>query len=248
MTGIHTPATDGLSSTAMAKSASAAQQPPSLGADRSTKFVSGAIEIILPFCKFYLRSDGTAAPLDSSLASIILNKANDLSASLGVRIVAMAFAPNDTAVRTDPQIPADNLIFAGFQAMLDPPRRGVDAAIAALNAGGVQVVMITGDSEATARSIAKQLGIPCGGASETPSVNGAKSYVRGTSSGVLTGREIDALSQRQLADRISSINVFARTTPRHKMAIIEAFQSKGKVVAMTGDGGQFKTRFGSSLC
>lgn len=119
------------------------------------------------------------------------------------------------------------LIFVGFQGMMDPPRKGVDAAIAQLHAGGIQVVMITGDSEQTAMSIARQLGI----------------RVNHGSSGCLTGKDIDLLSQRQLADRIGGITVFARTTPRHKMAIIEAFQARGAVVAMTGDGGAFVFRF-----
>jgi Ca2+-transporting ATPase len=112
------------------------------------------------------------------------------------------------------------LVFAGLQGMMDPPRPGVDRAIAQLTAGGIQVVMITGDAESTALSIARQLGI----------------RVNAGHSGCLTGKDIDAMSQRQLTERIGGISVFARTTPRHKMAIIEAFQARGAVVAMTGDG------------
>lgn len=143
------------------------------------------------------------------MSKIILSKAAELASS-GLRIVAMASGP-------DP----DALIFVGFQGMMDPPRPGVAAAIAQLHAGGIQVVMITGDSEQTAMSIARQLGI----------------RVNSGPSGCMTGKDIDLLSQRQLSDRITGVGVFARTTPRHKMAIIEAFQSKGAVVAMTGDGG-----------
>lgn len=106
--------------------------------------------------------------------------------------------------------------FVGWQAMLDPPREGVQQAIASLDQAGVKTVMITGDAESTARSIADQLGI------------------RG---GIMTGKEIDALTTDELAQRIESVDVFARTTPRHKMSIIAAFQTLGKVVAMTGDGG-----------
>lgn len=119
----------------------------------------------------------------------------------------------------DPQ----GLVFVGMQAMMDPPRKGVAEAISQLNAGGIQVVMITGDSEQTALSIARQLGI----------------RVTGGSGGCLTGKEIDQLSQRQLTERIAGVSVFARTTPKHKMAIVEALQSRGAVVAMTGDGGEF---------
>lgn len=119
------------------------------------------------------------------------------------------------------------LIFVGFQAMMDPPRTGVDAAIAQLNAGGIQVVMITGDSVETALAIARQLGIR---------VNAGPA----AAGGCLTGKELDLMTQRQLADRITGVSVFARTTPKHKMAIIEAFQSRGAVVAMTGDGGMLR--------
>lgn len=116
----------------------------------------------------------------------------------------------------------ENLTFLGFQGMMDPPRKGVANGIAQLNAGGIQVVMITGDSQETALAIAKQVGI----------------RVSPGTTGCLTGKDIDLLSQRQLTDRIGGISVFARTTPRHKMAIIEAYQARGAVVAMTGDGGE----------
>lgn len=173
-----------------------------------TTYLSGAIEAVLPQCKFYLRSDSSISPLEQGLVKIILSKAAQL-ASTGLRIVGMASGTNPEA-----------LVFAGLQGMMDPPRPGVDRAIAQLTAGGIQVVMITGDAESTALSIARQLGI----------------RINAGHSGCLTGKDIDAMSQRQLTERISGISVFARTTPRHKMAIIEAFQARGAVVAMTGDG------------
>ncbi|GAA5858612.1 hypothetical protein JCM5353_004517, partial [Sporobolomyces roseus] len=178
-----------------------------------TTYLSGAIEPVIARCRTYLRMDGSTAPLDPGTLKIVHSKAIEL-ASAGLRVVAMASGPNP-----------DALTFAGFQGMMDPPRPGVESAIARLSAGGIQVVMITGDSEQTAVAIAKQLGIRTSG-------GGAQ----GSRAGVLTGKEIDLLSQRQLTDRIGGVTVFARTTPRHKMAIIEAFQSRGAVVAMTGDG------------
>jgi len=163
------------------------------------------------------------------MSQVIINKSTELSSNLGARIVAMAYGPSDPSITSESKAAPENLIFAGFQGMLDPPRKSVAAAIASLNAGGVQVVMITGDSEATARNIARQLGIRVSGGGSRGSISSPGAF----SSGVLTGREIDALSQRQLTERIEGISVFARTTPRHKMAIVEAFQSKGKIVAMT---------------
>ncbi|KAI9622643.1 hypothetical protein KEM48_007132 [Puccinia striiformis f. sp. tritici PST-130] len=113
------------------------------------------------------------------------------------------------------------MIFTGLQGMTDPPRKGVSQAIASLQKGGVHVVMITGDSEFTATAISRELGI----------------LTNAGISSCLTGQEIDRLTPRQLIDRVKGTSVFARVTPRHKMSIIEAFQSTGSVVAMTGDGG-----------
>jgi Ca2+-transporting ATPase len=110
--------------------------------------------------------------------------------------------------------------------MLDPPRKGVAEAISILQSGGVQVVMITGDAEQTALSIAQKLGLRVGRV-------GSSSF---GSSACLTGKAIDQMTKAQLRERVGAVSVFARTTPRHKMAIVEAFQARGAVVAMTGDG------------
>lgn len=183
-----------------------------------TTYVSGALEGVLARCQYHLRADNSVVPLEAGILKLIHSKAIELASS-GLRVVAMAYGQDPEA-----------LIFAGLQGMMDPPRPGVADAISKLSSGGIHVVMITGDSEQTAVAIAKQLGIRTTGGSSRM--------------GILTGKEIDLLSQRQLADRIGGITVFARTTPRHKMAIIEAYQSRGAVVAMTGDGGE-PSRFSS---
>ncbi|KAG1725543.1 HAD-like domain-containing protein [Suillus occidentalis] len=120
-----------------------------------------------------------------------------------------------------------NLVFVGFQAMFDPPRKGVADAIGLLQNGGVQVVMITGDAEQTALAIAQKLGLRVGPAHAHDGQ--PRRYC-------LTGKDLDQMSKSQLVERVGSVSVFARTTPRHKMAIVEAFQARGAVVAMTGDG------------
>jgi Ca2+-transporting ATPase len=141
-----------------------------------------------------------------------------------------------------------NLVFAGFQAMHDPPRKEVAASIELLQKGGVQVVMITGDAEETALAIARQLGLRVGGHGHGrgQSVSGVAGSDLGSSalaggaagnSWVLTGKAIDQMSKAQLKERVGTVSVFARTTPRHKMAIVEAYQARGAIVAMTGDGG-----------
>lgn len=191
--------------------------PSSAGSNgqQHTLYLSGAIETVLPKCKYFLRSDGSQHSFEPSFQAIATSKATEMSRQ-GLRIVALAFGPASSA---------DNgsLTFCGLQGIMDPPRKGVQQAIQALNLARIQTVMITGDAEETALAIAKELGIK------------VNTSGRGN---ILNGREIDSLSSRQLVDRISDVNIFARTTPRHKMAIIEAFQSRGHVVAMTGDGGE----------
>lgn len=205
------------------------------GAQREMYYIKGSIDAILDRCKFYYVSDESTPALDANSRGVILSKAQ-ATASRGLRVIALAYgygsvespAPSAPASRAGtPNSGLDkektNLVFAGFQAMLDPPRKGVADAISLLQSGGVQVVMITGDAEETALSIARALGLRVG---------------VGSHSGCLTGQAIDRMSKQQLREAVGAVSVFARTTPKHKMAIVEAFQSRGAVVAMTGDGGQ----------
>jgi Ca2+-transporting ATPase len=184
-------------------------------------YLKGSIEAVLERCRFYYLSDTSTPTLDATIKSAILSKAS-LIASKGLRVVAMAYGFGTADANSGSP---SELVFAGFQAMLDPPRRGVGDAIAALQTAGIHVVMITGDAEQTAMSIARDLGLKLNA---------------GTSS-CLTGKAIDQMTERQLQDRVQSVTVFARVTPRHKMVIIAAFQARGAVVAMTGDGGEFES-------
>lgn len=200
---------------------------------REMYYIKGSIDAILDRCKFYYVGEDSTPGLDANTRNVVMSKAQS-TASRGLRVIAMAYGygaveasnpPSVPASRVGTPAPADNtksnLVFVGFQAMYDPPRKGVADAISLLQSGGVQVVMITGDAEQTALSIARQLGLNVGSGS----------------SSCLTGREIDMMSKVQLRERVGAVSVFARTTPKHKMAIVEAFQSRGAVVAMTGDGG-----------
>ncbi|KAL1945425.1 hypothetical protein VTO73DRAFT_2276 [Trametes versicolor] len=207
------------------------------GAAREIYYIKGSIDAILDRCKFYYVSDDSTPALDANTRSVVLTKAQT-TASRGLRVIAVAYgygAVETPASSAPPSLAASragtpssmlgandksNLVFVGFQAMLDPPRKGVADAISLLQTGGVQVVMITGDAEETALSIARALGLRVGTGN----------------SGCLTGRAIDRMSKQQLREMVGGVSVFARTTPKHKMAIVEAFQSRGAVVAMTGDG------------
>ncbi|KAF8161376.1 Ca-transporting ATPase [Crassisporium funariophilum] len=226
--------------------------PPSLHANgsaaREMYYIKGSIEAILDRCKFYYVNDESTPALDANTRNVITTRANT-TAARGLRVIAMAFGYGSaSATSTNGSAPHSpgasraaspvngsspgektNLVFVGFQAMLDPPRKGVADSIALLQAGGVQVVMITGDAEPTALSIAQKLGLRMG--SRSRGVGGQISNAH-----CLTGKAIDQMTKAQLKERVANISVFARTTPKHKMAIIEAFQARGKVVAMTGDG------------
>ena len=223
------------------------------GTLREIYYIKGAIEAVIDRCKFYYVSDNSSPALDPNTRSVILSHAQ-MAASKGLRVLAMAYGygsvdpPKPDVIssqkpqsisQTRPPSPdaENNLIFVGFQAMLDPPRKGVADAIGLLQSGGVQVVMITGDAEPTALAIAQQLGLRVG----------KRGQAGPTSQYCLTGKEIDQMNKAQLVERVGSVSVFARTTPRHKMAIVQAFQARGAVVAMTGDGGQLRQSMYISL-
>jgi P-type Ca2+ transporter type 2C len=200
-----------------------------IGSDREVYFIKGAIEGIIDKCKSYFISNDSTPALDVKTKNMILNKSTS-TAARGLRVIAMAYGYGSvTDFESEGGSLAGNLVFVGLQAMYDPPRKGVADSIALLQSGGIQVVMITGDSEQTALFIAKQLGLRVGWNRDNSGADG--------SSYCLTGNAIDAMSKDQLKERVGTVSVFARTTPRHKMAIVEAFQSRGDVVAMTGDGG-----------
>jgi P-type Ca2+ transporter type 2C len=190
---------------------------------RERCYMKGSLESVLDRCKFYYVSDDTTPSLSTNVHNSILAKATD-AADRGLRVIALAYGLGSVDILESSSTGSErnhNLVFVGFQCMRDPPRLGVSDAIAALQAGRVHVVMITGDAEHTALAIARQLGL-------NVSAGGA---------GCVTGTAIDRMGPAQLRERIGGISVFARTTPRHKMAIVEAFRARGDVVAMTGDGG-----------
>ncbi|KAJ7478603.1 Ca-transporting ATPase [Mycena galericulata] len=212
---------------------------------REMYYIKGSIDTVLERCKFYYVNDESTPALDATTRRVILGKAQGV-ASRGLRVVAMAFGVGPVGSPTGSSTPSRdrsrdredgeswNLVFTGFQAMFDPPRKGVADAIGLLQAGGVQVIMITGDAEETALSIARSLGLRVG---SHRSDNLESSALGGIgNSHCLTGKAIDQMSKAQLKERVGTVSVFARTAPRHKMAIVEAFQSRGAVVAMTGDG------------
>lgn len=199
-------------------------------------FIKGALEQVLARCDTYLTKDGREVILDEIRRKVIRDAAEEM-ASEGLRVLAFAsgavrdasrgrgFGSRSSTPKGSPVADDDRyngLVFSGLVGMNDPPRRDVHKSIRRLMSGGVRVIMITGDAETTAVAIAKKLGMP----------------VNESSGGrpVLAGKDIDHMSTAELAQAISTTSIFARTSPDHKMKIVRALQSRGDVVAMTGDG------------
>ncbi|RJQ29014.1 HAD family hydrolase [Candidatus Parcubacteria bacterium] len=134
----------------------------------------------------------------------------------GFRVLAFAMNPDAPAVVSNNELPS--LTFCGFFALKDPIREEAIIAIQDAHKAGIRVVMITGDHKITARAIADEAGLI------------------GHSTSVITGEELEKLSDDELLERFAECNVFARVTPNHKLRIIELFRKRGEVVAMTGDG------------
>ncbi|KAK9467916.1 hypothetical protein V1512DRAFT_260351 [Lipomyces arxii] len=178
--------------------------------------VKGAYEVVLDFCDGIMTKSNKTIALDAASKKKILDAAEEMARS-GLRVLALALGSGDSTEKPS------KLTFTGLFGMYDPPRPGVSQSIWKLSQGGVKVIMITGDSEVTAGTIAKQIGIPLfGGTANERSI--------------MRGELIENMSEMELQDALSTVTVFARATPEHKMKIVRALQSKGDVVAMTGDG------------
>ena len=176
-------------------------------------YVKGAPEALLAMCAQQRTPEGNA-PLD---ADYWLQQVEKL-AEKGRRVLAVAeraAAAGQTALSSADI--AQSLQFIGLVGLIDPPRAEAVAAVQQCREAGIQVKMITGDHAATARAIAREIGL-------THTDN------------VLTGNDLDFIDDAGLAGRILETDVFARTSPAHKLRLVKALQSHGLTVAMTGDG------------
>jgi cation-transporting ATPase F len=179
-------------------------------------YIKGAVEVLLEKCTQALNEAGEVAPMDKAL---VLAEAEEM-ANCGLRVLAFArrpMAPDHCCLEHEHV--AAGLTLLGLQGKLDPPRPEVIKAVAKCRAAGINVKMITGDHVLTAKAIASQIGL--GG---------------GTAIIALTGRELEALDDEDLADAAENATVFARVAPEQKLRLIKALQGRGHVVAMTGDG------------
>ena len=180
-------------------------------------YVKGAPEVVLERCSHILL-DGQVKELTDEMRARVL-KANEEMAMNALRVLAMAYKPlPDDLKEFEPEVVENDLIFVGLQGMIDPPRPEAIEAVKACERAGMKNVMITGDHKLTAVAIAKELGILKEG------------------SKVLTGPELDAMSDGEFEAIVEDVVVYARVSPIHKLRIVEALKKKGHIVAMTGDG------------
>lgn len=186
-------------------------------------YVKGAVEQVLARCASASGSDGSAIPLDVALA----HRAADEMASRGLRVLALARRELEgDASSIDHDDVAENLVFLGLQAMIDPPRPGVASAVRTCQDAGIRVKMITGDHARTATAVAAQIGLE--------GAVGADGQLI-----ALTGREMSELRDDELIEHAHRTAVFARVAPEQKLRLVRALQAAhvhAHVVAMTGDG------------
>ncbi|MBK9116380.1 MAG: cation-translocating P-type ATPase [Betaproteobacteria bacterium] len=178
--------------------------------DGVVAYAKGAPEVIVAACARESTAAGVA-PLDEAGRQRILAAAQAM-ADDALRVLAVA-----TRTGATPENAQRDLTFLGLVGMIDPPRPEVRDAIATCERAGIVVVMITGDHPTTARAVARELDLLADGQ-------------------VVTGADLDAMGDAELARRVAEIGVYARVSPAHKLRVVGALQAQRHVVAMTGDG------------
>jgi len=183
-------------------------------ADHYVAFTKGAPESVLAFCTHSVGATGT-----ENLKPEPYRDAAEAMAGEGYRVLAVGFR-EFTTLPTKPSATEleSELILLGLVALIDPPREEAPDAVADCRSAGITPVMITGDHPGTARAIALRLGIA------------------EADDQIVTGRELDQMSEHAFDERVSELRIYARVTPEQKIRIVTALQKQGEFVAMTGDG------------
>jgi Ca2+-transporting ATPase len=178
--------------------------------DGVAAYAKGAPEVIIESCARQLTEEGEG-PLDDVRRAEVLEVARRLAGE-ALRVLAVAYK-RDAA----PEDAEKTMTLLGLVGMIDPPRPEAQAAVRECEEAGIKVIMITGDHPLTAKAVADELGL---------SKNGR----------VVTGPELEAMSDEELDRAVESVEVCARVSPAHKLRVVTALQKRGQVVAMTGDG------------
>ena len=189
------------------------------GSEGGLLIVKGAPDVLLGLCESCDDANGPRPLTEGGRREILAQNAR--MADQALRVIAVAYkqmADNGRKNAAPVERDERGLTFVGLIAMQDPPRPEAGEAVRTCKRAGIRPVMITGDHAATAAAIARELGILSG------------------NRGVLTGQELDLLSDGELRKMVKSTSVFARVSPAHKSRVVRAFQANGEIVAMTGDG------------
>jgi magnesium-transporting ATPase (P-type) len=189
-----------------------------IAARQQVAFIKGAPREVLQLCT-YIRMHGEVIPLDNTWRNHILS-ANDDYARNALRVLALAYQELPPRVGSySVERVETNLVFLGLMAMMDPPRPEVTEAVNTCRKAGVRMVMITGDYGLTAESLARRIGL-----------------LTTANPLILTGAEFEQLNDIEIQGMLDKEVIFARMAPEHKLRLVAAFQSRGDVVAVTGDG------------
>ncbi len=179
--------------------------------DDLTCFLKGALDRVLKKCNYYLKDDKVLV-LDENTKRKILRE-NEKMCEKALRVISFAYK-----IQKNLKIQEEDFIFLGLCGLQDPPRPEIENAVKRCKSAGMRPIMITGDYKDTAFAIAKNVGI-----------------VKNLDE-VLSGEEIDLLSDDEFSKIVEKKNVFARVSPTHKVRIVQALKTNGHIVAMTGDG------------
>jgi P-type Ca2+ transporter type 2C len=180
-------------------------------------FTKGSPELILARCTEIYAGKNSVALTDELRKKILAE--NDRMASKGLRVLGFAYKPLiEVPPEGSDETSEQKLVWLGLVGMLDAPRPEVRAAVQECREAGIRPVMITGDHQLTARAIATDLGIANEG------------------DRVLTGQELQRMSDQELEQNVDVVSIYARVAPEHKLRIVQALQRRGRFVAMTGDG------------
>jgi P-type Ca2+ transporter type 2C len=182
-------------------------------------YMKGAPEIVLEKCNKILLN-GVVRPLSKENCTELL-KVTEAMAMQALRNLGFAYKELPEGMAEFDEKIEESFVFVGIIGMIDPPRVEVKDAIALCKSAGIRVVMITGDHKLTATAVAKALNLL---------------DENDTEGKVLTGAELEEMSEEQLAAKVEDVVIYARVSPEHKMRIVKAWKNKDQVVAMTGDG------------
>jgi Ca2+-transporting ATPase len=175
-------------------------------------YCKGAPEVVVEACTMRVcDAHGNVCALDGTGRQAILGSARDMAAQ-ALRVIAVASRTEASRENAE-----QDMTFLGLLGMIDPPRAEAKDALGTCRKAGIRVVMITGDHPVTARAVAEEIGLLQSG-------------------GLLTGTDVETMGGAELRQAVPATEVYARVSPQHKLRIVEALQSNGEIVAMTGDG------------